>query len=537
MKNNIEDKLKKVVKKTLGINTTINHSNCSEANFSGALSLFVKENKDIKNEKNLLPKRKDGSDFGTPIKEMEPNFNFFNVGVYEYGDDSVKEISEYDGLHSGTPMHTKPFPPCIKRIKSTLNLNNLYWYPSCVGNINARQDIVNYLVREGFKLEKQTGYDGLGIENIVFTCSTTHAYSLILKTIAHNEDVILLTGPNYGIFAIIPELTSAHVEILDLEEEDDFYVNPSKLSKKIDEINKDLIKKYKGKLDYQPRVVAFLNINPHNPLGKVMNKKNRNILESIGEVCLEKNVFVIDDLIYRDLTFDTDNLALPLATMPRYFNNTISLFGLSKAYGLASIRAAFVVAPYPIVRALANEIAHSMDSIPVLQVEAVAAGFNGKDSRYKALNSYIKPIIKEYQYRYNLLKALVEGIDKIKDEETKSKIYDDVFDFTASKEKTAVLLKGINGVTIRKKTEPDSGFFAVLDFTSLKGKKNDNLVINSDRDLLAYLYKKGKIRFIMGSNMCWPLKDEIIARVTFSLDKKALINNMAIINKSIGELK
>lgn len=537
MANNIKDNLKKVTKKALGINTTINHSNCEEKNYSGALSLFVNENKDIKNEKNLLPKRKDGENFSKAIREMEPNFNFFNVGVYEYGNSKVKEISEYDGLHSGTPMRTKPFPPCIKRIKSTTRLNNLYWYPSCVGNINARQDIVNYLVREGFKLEKKEGYDGLGIENVVFTCSTTHAYYLILKTIAHNEDVILLTGPNYGIFAIIPELTSAHVEILDLEEEDDWYVNPSKLSKRIDEINKELVKKYKGKLDYQPRVVAFLNINPHNPLGKVMNKKNKKILEDIGEVCLEKKVFVIDDLIYRDLTFDTDNLALPLATMPRYFNNTISLFGLSKAYGLASIRAAFVVAPYPIVRALANEIAHTMDSIPVLQVEAVAGGFNGQDSRYKALDNYIKPIIKEYQYRYNLLKAMVEGIDKIKDEEVKSKIYDDVYDFTNSKEKTAILLKGINGVTIRSNTEPDSGFFTILDFTSIKGKRNDNIVIESDKDLLAYLYKKGKVRFIMGSNMCWPLKDEIIARVTFSLDKKALINNMAIINKSIGELK
>lgn len=537
MKNNIEDNLKKVVKKALGLNTTVNHSNSDETNYSGALSLFVNENKDIKNEKNLLPKRKDGEEFSRPMKEMEPNFNFFNVGVYEYGDESVKDISEYDGLHSGTPMRTKPFPPCIKRIRSTTNLNNLYWYPSCVGNINARQDIVNYLVREGFKLEKKEGYDGLGIENIVFTCSTTHAYSLILKTIAHDKDVILLTGPNYGIFAIIPELTSAHVEILDLEEEDDWYVNPSKLSKRIDEINKELVKKYKGKLDYQPRVVAFLNINPHNPLGKVMNKKNKKLLEEIGEVCLEKKVFVIDDLIYRDLTFDTDNLALPMATMPRYFNNTISLFGLSKAYGLASIRAAFVVAPYPIVRALANEIAHSMDSVPVLQVEAVAAAFNGKDSRYKALDNYIKPIIKEYKYRYNLLKALVEGIDKVKDDETKSKIYDDVYDYTNSKDKTATLLKGIDGVTIRSKTEPDSGFFAVLDFTSIKGKENDGIVINTDKDLLAYLYKKGKIRFIMGSNMCWPIKDEIIARVTFGLDKQALINNMAIINKSIGELK
>lgn len=42
------------------------------------------------------------------------------------------------------------------------------------------------------------------------------------------------------------------------------YVNPQKLSNRIDEINKQLEVKYKDKLDYTPKVVAFLNENPHN---------------------------------------------------------------------------------------------------------------------------------------------------------------------------------------------------------------------------------------------------------------------------------
>ena len=55
-----------------------------------------------------------------------------------------------------------------------------------------------------------------------------------------------------------------------------------------------------------------------------MNNKNKEILEGIGDVCLEKGVFVIDDLIYRDLTYDQNDLALPMATYEKYFNNTIS---------------------------------------------------------------------------------------------------------------------------------------------------------------------------------------------------------------------
>lgn len=533
----MNNKLKKTVKKILGRETEIIHSSVNPNNFSKALKLMTSENPDLLNEKNVLGPRKNHEPYYPAIKDMEPNYNFFNVDVYKYGKDDVADISEYDGLHSGTPMRTKPLPLSINAIKKSLNFNNLYWYPSTVGSTYAKQRIVSYLKKEGFETKKTEHYDGLGVENIAFTVSTTHAYSLILNTIAHDEDVILLTGPNYGIFAIMTELTSAHVEILALSEEDNWYVNPSSLAKKIDEINKKLKTKFKNKkLSYEPRVVAFLNMNPHNPTGKVMSKKNKEILEKIGDVCLEKSVFVIDDLIYRDLTFDQDNLALPLASNPKYFNNTISLFGLSKAFGLASLRAGFVVAPYPIIRAFANTIHKTMDSIPVFVVESVAAAFNGSKKRYKEVKKYITPIIAEYKYRYNLLKALVEGIHSV-DDIYHSRIIADVTKYCDDKNYVTELLKGIDKVSIRKNTEPESGFFAILDFTKIKGKKTKDYAIKTDKDLLRYLYEKGKIRFIMGSNMCWPNKDEIIARVTFGLDIKAIIYNFYIINKSLKELK
>lgn len=532
----MNNKIKKIAKKILHYNNEITHSTVNPTNFSLALQTYIKENPDLTNDRNVLLHRKNNEEFYPAIKNMEPNYNFFNVDIYKYGKEEVPNISEYDGLHSGTPMRSKPLSLSINAIKKSLHFKNLYWYPATTGSIQAKQKIVSYLKREGFKIEPTPNYDGLGIENIAFTCSTTHAYSLILKTIAHDEDVVLITGPNYGIFAVMTEQISAHVEILDLKEEDAWYVNPVSLATRIDEINTELKKKFKDKLDYQPRVVAFLNMNPHNPTGKVMSRKNQKLLEQIGDVCLEKGVFVIDDLIYRDLTYDQTALALPMASLPKYFNNTISLFGLSKSFGLASLRAGFIVAPYPIIRAVANEIAHSIDSIPVPLVEAVAAAFNGTDHRYKVVHNYLKDIINEYQYRYNLIKALVEGIDNVPIH-YHSQIKADINKNISSQEERNNLLKGLKDVSIRKGTEPESGFFAILDFTKIKGKKTATYEIKKDRDLLRYLFEKGKIRFIMGSNMCWPNEDEIIARVSFGLDINAIIYNFKIINASLKELK
>ena len=532
------NEIKKIIKRILKMNVVVKRSDYNENNFSIALKELVSNNPHLLDSRMGVGKRNDGKEFYRDIAKIEKGFEFLNVELDSYGRKEVKNIFEYDGFNSGTPMKTKPFPMCINNIRRMLWFDRtLYWYPSSSGSLVSKQKFLDYLIKEGFLDNKCSNYDGIGVDNIVFTCSTTHAYSMILRAIARDEDVVLMTGPNYGLFALEPERINARVCILDLEEEDDWYVNPNKLSKKIDEINEKLKTQFKGKLPYIPKVVAFLNMNPHNPLGKVMNNKNIDILKSIGDVCLEKGVFVIDDLIYRDLTFDQNDLAVPLATFPKYFNNTISLFGISKAYGLASFRAGAIVAPIPICRAITAQIWQYMDSIPTPQIQAVIGAFNGSEKRYKMARKYFKPIISEYKYRFMLLKALIEGIDSISDIKLKNKIIRDIYKYEKDKESRKYLLKGVPGVFIKKGTTPMSGFFAVIDFTRLKGKRYEDIVINDDFDLLKFLYIEGKIKCIMGKNMSWPIEDEIVARVNFGLEKHALVNNVSIINKAVRKLK
>lgn len=526
----MNDKIKKVAKKILKRNVNIIRSTYDEDNFSGALKNLTLENPDLLLVNSHIGKRKDGKKYYKDISKIADGFNFINNDLIKLGRDNVPDIYEYDGFHSGTPLKYKPFKPCIDSVRHLLTKKNLYTYQSTTGDNSSKEKIVEYLKREGFKLEKDSNYDGLGADNIAFICSTTQAFTAILNTIMRDEDAIIMTGPNYGLFALEPERLNGRVVILPLKKEDDWYVNPKELSKLIDKTNKELEKEFKGKLDYVPRVKAFLNMNPHNPMGRVMNYKNKDLLYEIGDICLEKNVFVIDDLIYRDLTFD-DDLALPLATNTKYFNNTISFFGLSKAYGLASFRAGFVVAPIPVIRGISNEIFENMDSIPTPQIAAIIGGFNGSDGRYKKYNKYFDGLLKEYKYQYNFFLALLNGIDTIKNTKLKNRIINEFHKYSNDDN----LLKGIKDVNLV--CNVDSGFFAVLNFTKLKGKKYKDITINKDMDLLKYLYIRGKMKMIMGYNMSWPNDDEIIARVNFAVPIKALINNFRILNYAIKDLK
>ncbi len=525
--------MKKWIRKLLNTNVTVTHSNYEEQNFSEALKEYTKQNPTTLSEFRDVGKRNDQKNFYEEVKKIENGYNLLYRDLSIYDGNGVPKIDEYASIRNGNPLRLKPFPLCRKFILRSLFSRHLYIYPpSIIGETDYRAHVVNYLEKEGFQLQKSEKYDGLGIENVAFSYSTMHAYTLVLNTIARKEDVILMTGPNYGIFAVATEVLNARVEIINLREEDDWYINPEILSKRIDEINQKLKKEFENQLDYTPKVIAFLNINPHNPTGKVLNNKTKDILLKMGDVCLEKGVFVIDDMVYRDLTFDQNDLAIPLATIPKYFNNTITIIGLSKSYSLASLRAGAIIAPIPIIRGIENQISSSLDCISMLQSAALAGAFNGTKKRYQKAHKYFQKSIKEYQYRLNLLEALIYGIQNVNNHQ--NKILKEFKQYTKDPKKLKILLEGIPKTKI--KVYPESGFFAMIDFTDLKGLKGEEITIQNDADFVTYLYKKTKINCLMGLNMSWP-NDDIVARCNFAIEKQDLIHNMFLINQAVRDLK
>ena len=470
--------------------------------------------------------------FSKEVNKIYDAFSLYGNDLYELENDRIKNISSRS-LGGGSPMVTPSFPPCKEALINTINTDELSDYPMAAGDERSRKMVLEYLRQEGFKSNS-----GLSENNIIFTVSSTHAFNLISSIIARPHDVILMTGPNYGLFTFVPERASgANVEILPLSKEDNWYVNPQKLSKRIDEINKELEEKYGDSLGYTPKVVAFLNENPHNPLGKVMNESNKEILEGIGDVCLKKGVFVIDDLIYRDLTYDRNDLAKPMGTYEKYFDNTITITGLSKSYGLASIRSGMVVANEVIIRAIRNKIFQTMDSSPVLQGKALAGAFNASAQRQKEYEDYFNPIIKEYKYRLELLKALIRGLDSIQDKKTRTRIERDIRNYAFGYNQIEVL-EGIPNVDFVEGTMPESGFFEMLDFTGLKNKVAENgRVISDEKELLKYMYEQEKIKLILGRSISWPNEDELIGRVTTALSRENLVEHFSAMNKCLRKLR
>lgn len=507
---------------------------------ASAIDRFARENEEVRERRAGLPyigKRFDGEDFNPTVDKIARAIDYYG---YEVRDENIVENPDTD-LGSGNPLCFKPFPLAVEAMIKSLQEELMYRYPYTEGDDDIRKKLLEYLEKEGFVNTSPYSYDdidekGLCVHNITFSVSTSVLFNQIISAIAKEGDVVLTTGPNYGLFTIRIERAGAEAEILPLDREDNFMVNPEKLANTIDKINSSLQQAYHRRKGYVPRVVAFLNTNPNNPTGKVMGKKEYDLLYQISDVCNKRGVFVIDDLVYRDITYDKDNVALPIATIPGMFRNTISLFGLSKSYSMASLRAGFVVADEIIIRAIINKTFQEMDSAPALIGVALGGAFNASEERYKVYDKYFKDLRAEYIYRLNLIKALVNGIDSA-EPQYRIRIIDTVSEAVGSD--AAKVLSGIPMVDFPENLEPESGFFAILDFTKLKGmkyhdeEKGIHIVIRDEEELLNFFYATSRTRFLVGESISWPYDDELIGRVNYALEEQKLIKAIWNMHKAI----
>ena len=477
--------------------------------------------------------RNDGKSFS---KEMQVIYDSFNLANETSGIENKKILK----LSGGDPLRYKPFGLCKKYLLKALKSEDMHKYPAAAGDENYRNEISKYLLKEGFNSGKN-----IDLDNVIVTMSTTHGFKTILDIIARPYDVVLMPSPCYGLFTFFPERIDVSVKFIPLEKEDRYYINADKLEKCIQQINRRLEIEYTGKLEYITRVVAFLNQNPNNHTGIVMGKNETSLINNVSRVCKENNVYVIDDLVYRDLTFDINDIAVPMAFNEEYFDNTISLMGLSKCYGYASARAGIVLANKKIISLMRDKIFQQMDSIPVLQCAMLAGAFNPTIKRYKEHKRYFSKLNKEYEYRYLLLKCIVDGyssLNNIKafnmsEKYLKKRIKNDIYTYASSYKMAESLLNGIENVELLKGVEIKGGFFALLDYSKVKGKKDiEGNIIANDRNIYEYLVNESGIKIIMGSSIGFDIED-MIGRVTFALEIKEIVEYFEKMKTAIEKLK
>lgn len=436
-------------------------------------------------------------------------------------------------LGGGSPAPFQSFSKCLDAVVEVLKKGKLSYYLLAAGDSDLKLPIIKYF-KTNFLKE-------IAENNIIFTHSSTQAFTLIMESILDYGDVVIMTAPNYGLFTFIPERVGGKVKFLELSSDDNWKINPKKLKNLIDKINSDLKVDYdrnRGKYifrrsDTSPRVCTFVNYNPHNPTGVVYGEGDRSLLLEISSICKDAGVFIIDDLAYSGLEYDRKNTALPIFSLNGHFDNAITLYTLSKSYGLASFRAGLIVANEIVISLIRDRIFQVADSLSVLQQAAISSVFESDTRSAKEREDYFLNITKEYYERFVFVKTILVGFAKINDIEKdmlKNIIRKNQIELDIS-----TIFDGIDD--IKMVTEPASGFFILLDLTKFLGTSYKDFKIENDKTLLQFFYTFGNIKTLTGNAFCWPKTNELIIRVTIAQDYKDLLEGFLRIKNVLRLLK
>jgi aspartate/methionine/tyrosine aminotransferase len=125
-----------------------------------------------------------------------------------------------------------------------------------------------------------------------------------------------------------------------------------------------------------PRTRAIVTVSPNNPTGAVYPEST---VRAVNRLCGERGIFHIHDEVYEYFLYDDARHFSP-ASLPDASRHTISLFSLSKAYGLASWRMGYMLIPVSLWEAV-NKIQDTLLVCPpvVSQRVALAALRVGRD--------------------------------------------------------------------------------------------------------------------------------------------------------------
>lgn len=218
-------------------------------------------------------------------------------------------------------------------------------------------------------------------EEILITVGVSEAMDLALRTILNKGDKMLIPEPCYVSYSPVTTLAGGTPVYLHTPKENDFKLEPAQISRAADKRTKALMLNY-----------------PSNPTGASYSKSE---LKKLAAVAERKNLLVISDEIYGDLTYDFEHT--PLATLPGMKKRTLYLNGFSKAYAMTGWRVGYACGPREIIAAMTKIHQYTIMCVPITgQMAALEALKNGQKA--------VEEMKREYKRRRDFI---VDGLNNI----------------------------------------------------------------------------------------------------------------------------
>ena len=245
--------------------------------------------------------------------------------------------------------------------------STVHQYTSNLGDPYSRECISNSIYNEfQYKALK---------DDIYLTCGAESALAITIKALAEYEtNEFIVFAPYFPDYLVFIKNTNAKVVIVNPNK--DFYPD-------LDDFKSKITKNTKG---------IILN-SPNNPTGKVYNEE---LIKSIVSIIKDKEIefnhpiYLISDEPYRDIIYDD----LKHVFIPKYFNNTIITYSLSKTLSIPGERIGYIQ--------LSNDIEYKDELLSAIKGSAMMLGYIQAPSLLqKALPKIIKLKVDINEYKEN----------------------------------------------------------------------------------------------------------------------------------------
>ncbi len=272
--------------------------------------------------------------------------------------DIVSEMKDAISLGVGEPDFDTPWHIRDEGIYS-LEKGRTF-YTSNSGLKELKMEICNYLKRK-----QNIDYDYK--TEVLVTVGGSEAIDLAMRAMINPGEEVLIPQPSYVSYEPCAVLADAVPVIINLKAENEFRLTAKEVLDAVTEKTKIL-------------VLPF----PNNPTGAIMERKD---LEEIAKVVIEKDLYILSDEIYGELTYKGEHVSI--ASLPGMKERTILINGFSKAYAMTGWRLGYACGPKAILQQMTKIHQFAIMCAPTTsQYAAVEALRNGDEDVKQMCTAY-----------------------------------------------------------------------------------------------------------------------------------------------------
>ena len=254
-----------------------------------------------------------------------------------------------------------------------------------------RQGMTRYFPTSGYKpllqaiVEKLKRENGLEYEasQILVSVGAKHSLYNIFQAVIDPGDEVILPAPYWVSYPEQIRLAGGKPVVIHTDESTGFKLTAEQL-----------------KASISPRTKAIVLNSPNNPTGAVYSDEQ---LRMIGEIAVEHDLYIVSDEIYEKLVYDGRKPSSIAALHPEFYERTLVVNGVSKAYAMTGWRIGYTAGPKQVIAAMTALQSHVTSGAASMAQAAALEAIQG-DQRP------VEEMRKAFEERRNLI---VERLNRL----------------------------------------------------------------------------------------------------------------------------